>query len=262
MVMSIVAVVSILRAYQNDYAASADGARTRTKRGMKRFNFQRPPAAILFDMDGVICDTQPMHLKAFVELAQKHGIELTAERFRTLFGMENRKLLPKLFGRDLPEEEIRAHADWKEARYRELINGQIELMEGVSELVGWLQENGLGSAVASSAPKANVEQILHSTGLMKRMGAYLASEDVTHHKPHPEIYLKTAERLGVPAKEAWVIEDSLHGIEAGQRAGMKVLAVATTHGADELQVADAVFDSVAQILGMLKTSIRSSAIDP
>ena len=59
-----------------------------------------------------------------------------------------------------------------------------------------------------------------------------------------------------------MIEDSLHGIEAGQRAGMKVLAVATTHGADELQVADAVFDSVAQILGMLKTSIRSSAIDP
>ncbi len=176
--------------------------------------------------------------------------------------MENRKLIPKLFGRELPEDEIREHADWKEARYRELIDGQIELMEGVADLVAWLGENGLGAAVASSAPKANVEQILRSTGLMRRMGAYLASEDVTHHKPHPEIYLKAADRLGVPAAEAWVIEDSLHGIEAGQRAGMKVLAVATTHRADELQVADAVFDNVAQILSMLKTSSSPLAMDP
>jgi HAD superfamily hydrolase (TIGR01509 family) len=219
---------------------------------MKRFPFDQPPAAILFDMDGVICDTQEMHLLAFQELAGRHGIDLTAEQFRTMFGMENRKLIPKLFGRPIPDAEVLEHADWKEARYRELISGQIELMAGVSDLVDWLGERNLGSAVASSAPKANVEQILRSTGLIERMGAYLASEDVTHHKPHPEIYLKAAESLGVAPATAWVIEDSLHGIEAGQRAGMKVLAVATTHPAEELQVADAVFDNVAQILAMMK----------
>ncbi|MBY0587491.1 HAD family phosphatase [bacterium] len=219
---------------------------------MKRFPLDQMPAAILFDMDGVLCDTQPMHLLAFQELARRHDINLSAEQFKTMFGMENRKLIPKLFGRPLPEDEIREHADWKEARYRQLIDGQIELMRGVADLVDWLRSRGIGRAVASSAPKANVEQILRSSGLIDHFGTYLASEDVTHHKPHPEIYLTAAELLGVEPARAWVIEDSLHGIEAGQRAGMRVLAVATTHPAEELQVADAVFDNVAQILDMLK----------
>jgi HAD superfamily hydrolase (TIGR01509 family) len=221
---------------------------------MKRFEYRQRPAAILFDMDGVLCDTQEMHLRAFLELAQRNGLDLTAEQFRTLFGMENRKLIPRIFGRELPIEEVDRHADWKEARYRELIADQIELMPGVEGLVTWLTEARIPAAVASSAPRANVEQILRSTHLLDRMRAYLASEDVTHHKPHPEIYWKAADRLGVPRENAWVIEDSLHGIEAGQRAGMRVLAVATTHPAAELQVADAVFDNVAQILEMLKTT--------
>jgi HAD superfamily hydrolase (TIGR01509 family) len=211
----------------------------------------KAPSAVIFDMDGVICDTREHHLLAFQELTSRYGRELSAEEFQHLFGMENRKLIPHLFG-SLNDEEIQSRADWKEARYRELISDQIELMPGVRETIDWLSDRGRGVAVASSAPRANVRQILESTGLIDRVGAYLASEDVQRHKPHPEVFLTAAQRIDVDPTQSWVIEDSLHGIHAGLSAGMTVMAVATTHPASALTDAHGVFDGVAHVLDVLK----------
>lgn len=210
------------------------------------------PAGVIFDMDGVLCDTRLYHLRAFQELLEPHGLTLSAEQFQHLFGMENRKLIPHLFGQELPEETVLERADWKEARYREIIGRDITLMAGVAELFAWLREQKRPTAVASSAPRANVEQILRTTGLIHQVDAYLGSEDVRRHKPHPDVFLTAAERIGVEPSTAWVIEDSLHGIEAGLAAGMTVLGVATTHPASELSPAHAVYADVAEIYSMLK----------
>lgn len=217
-------------------------------------SFPLPPAAIIFDMDGVICDTREYHLRAFQELVEPHGLTLTSEQFQHLFGMENRKLIPKLFGRELDEGTIKEWADWKEARYREMIATDIELMAGVRETIDWIRARGRPVAVASSAPRANVEQILTTTGLIDQLDVFLGAEDVTCHKPHPEVFLTAAQRVGAEPAEAWVIEDSLHGIEAGRAAGMTVLAVATTHPAKDLAPAHAVFSNVAEIFAYLEAS--------
>ena len=221
---------------------------------MNENTYPCPPAGVIFDMDGVICDTRDHHLKAFQELVGLYGLSLTAEEFNPLFGMANHKLIPKIFGEELTPAQIEDRADWKESRYRELIARDIELMAGVREMVTWLNERGVPVAVASSAPKANVEQILESTGLISLLKTYLGAEDVTNHKPHPEVFLTAAERMGTAPAETWVIEDSLHGINAGLAAGMSVLAVATTHDASELSPATAVFDDVAKVFVVLKTS--------
>lgn len=198
-------------------------------------------------MDGVLCDTRVYHFKAFQELCQRHERTLTEEEFQPLFGMENRKLIPRIFHQDLSEPQVRELADWKEARYRELIANTIELMPGVRDLVHWLKSSGRPIAVASNAPRANVEQILESTGIADQFGAVIAYEDVTRSKPHPEAFLTAAARIGAEPAHSWVVEDSLHGIEAGLAAGMTVLAVATTHPPAELSPAHAVFTNVADL---------------
>lgn len=221
---------------------------------MNQNTYPCPPAGVIFDMDGVICDTREHHLRAFQELMSLYDRSLTAEEFDHLFGMANHKLIPQLFGEELTTAQIEDRADWKESRYRELIARDIELMEGVREMVDWLRERNVPVAVASSAPRANVEQILKTTGLIEVLSTFLAAEDVTNHKPHPEVFLTAAERLNVDPALAWVIEDSLHGINAGLAAGMTVLAVSTTHPASELGPATAVFDNVAKLFEVLKTS--------
>jgi len=220
---------------------------------MNQKTYPCPPAGVIFDMDGVICDTREHHLRAFQELMSLYDRSLTAEEFSHLFGMANHKLIPHMFGEELTSAQIEDRADWKESRYRELIARDIELMEGVREMVEWLCERNVPVAVASSAPRANVEQILKTTGLADLLTTFLAAEDVENHKPHPEVFLTAAERMNVPPAAAWVIEDSLHGINAGLAAGMSVLAVATTHEASELSPATAVFDNVAKVFEVLKT---------
>lgn len=203
--------------------------------------FPLPPDGVIFDMDGVLADTREFHLRSFQELGAEHGVPMTAEQFQVMFGLENSKFLPIMFGRELSPELIRQMADWKEARYRELIADQLSLLPGVHEVIAWLKSRGLPIAVASSAPRQNIQQILHSTGVEDLFDAILSCEDVTRHKPEPDVFLLAAERIQRSADRCWVIEDSLHGIQAAKSAGCQAIAVATTHPASELGPADTVF---------------------
>lgn len=205
-----------------------------------------PADAVIFDMDGVIADTREFHLLAFQELGERHGVPMTADQFRGMFGLENSVFLPRMFGRPMAPEESRRLADWKEARYRELITGRVELLPGVRELIAWLVAEKRPLAVASSAPRPNVEQVLRTTGIEPYFAALLSSEDVTRHKPHPDVFLTAAARLGTAPERCWVIEDSLHGIEAAKAAGIPCIAVATTHPEEELSPADVVYPHLEQ----------------
>lgn len=169
--------------------------------------------------------------------------------------MDNSVLIPKLFEGAIAPSIVREYAEWKEARYRELIGGRTTPMPGVRELLHRLKGMGLPTAVASSAPRANVEQILEGAGLRDFFEVVLAQEDVTRRKPDPEAFLTAAARLRLDPETVWVLEDSLHGIHAGRAAGMTVLAVASTHEASQLTSADGVFASVSEVLELLESSI-------
>lgn len=217
-----------------------------------------PPDAVIFDMDGVLADTRDFHLQAFQELGAPHGVPMTAAQFQTMFGLENSKFLPIMFGREMGPDEIKEMADWKEARYRELIADRLTLLPGARELIHWFTTRGIPISVASSAPRANIEQILQSAGVAEAFTATLSCEDVTRHKPEPDVFLLAAERMQASPDRCWVIEDSLHGIEAAKAARCQALAVATTHPAADLGPADAVFADLSALFRALSRWVARS----
>lgn len=191
--------------------------------------------AVIFDMDGVICHTNPFHAKAFEAFFDKHEVSYTAQDFEAhMYGKHNSHIMTHFFKRPIHGAELLALEEEKEALFREIYKDQVETIPGYIPFLHSLKEHGFHTAVATSAPRANLDLIIDQLGIRPLMESMLASEDVKLHKPHPEVYLKSAENLGIPASQCIVFEDSFSGITAGLNAGMKVVAVLSSHSKAEL----------------------------
>ena len=216
----------------------------------------RSPFAVLFDMDGVIVDSNPYHKTALREFCEKHGYSLSEEALREkIYGRTNRDWIRNVFGA-LPEEIIKKYADEKEAIYRRHFEHDIKAVNGLPAFLELLQKQNISRAIATSAPRVNVDFTLSKTNLADFFPVILDESFVRNGKPDPEIYLKTAAALGYDPKDCIVIEDSLSGIEAGQRAGAKVIAITTTHTHSELSHADLIISDfvsleIQQLTGLL-----------
>lgn len=198
--------------------------------------------AILFDMDGVLVDSNPSHRIALREFCSKYGFELSDDELRDrIYGRTNREWLTNLFGaRD--EHDLKNWAEEKEALYRKLYENDIRPVAGLVAFLNHLDEHQIDRAIGTSAPPANVEFTLRKTGLGKYFKVILDETFVSRGKPDPEIYLKSAAALGYEPNRCIVIEDSLSGIAAGKAAGTKVIGITTTHTPEELRMADMVID--------------------
>ena len=207
----------------------------------------------IFDMDGVIVDNHQFHFDAFVEFGKKHNINLTREGFNPNFGKTNSEIMKAIFGSHINEAEIKALADEKEQLYRDIYKPHIKPAKGLTEFLENAVSRGIPVAMATSAPTENVVYTLAETGLGKYFDMITDSSMVTRGKPDPEVYLKTAERLGVQPSECTVFEDSFAGIEAAKAAGMRVIGLATTHSKAELSghVKDIFlnFEEISEFLG-------------
>lgn len=202
--------------------------------------------AFLFDMDGVLVDSNPTHKIALQQFCREHGFELTEQQLREkIYGRTNRDWLLNLFGQ-LPEETIRQYAEEKEALFRRLYT-DIEPLAGLHEFLQKMKAAGIPSAIATSAPRANVDFTLEHTGIGTYFAAILDDSFVTRGKPHPEIYLKTAAALNRPPEKCVVFEDSLSGVKSGKAAGCKVVGLCTTHTSEELSEADFSIDTFENI---------------
>jgi beta-phosphoglucomutase len=190
---------------------------------------------VIFDMDGVIVDSNPYHKIALKQFCREHGYELSDEHLiKKIFGRTNREWITALLGQ-LPEEKIIQYTDEKEALYRKLFNNDIKPLPGLIRFLDVLAANNIPVAIGTSAPLSNVDFTLSRTGTQKYFKTILHDSFVTHSKPHPEIYLKSAKALGLPNAKCIVIEDSLSGVAAGKAAGSPVIGITTTHTADELK---------------------------
>ena len=190
--------------------------------------------AVIFDMDGVIVDTNPYHKKTILEFCTHHNIQLNELTFQNkIYGRTNRDWLTNVFG-EMEAEQLEAYAYEKEAMFRKVYEPFIKPLEGLPEFLELLQTNNIPTAIATSAPPENVDFVLDKTGIRKYFKTILDERMVTHGKPNPEIYLKTAKALGFPNNKCLVLEDSLSGITAGRKAGSKVIGVTTTHTPEEL----------------------------
>jgi len=180
------------------------------------------PAA-LWDMDGTLIDSEDYHWRAWRETMARNGVPITHEHFVSTFGQRNDAILPHWLGADAPVDLIVRIGDEKEALYRELLREGIEPLPGAAEWIARLHAEGWRQAIASSAPRRNVEAILAS--LKISFDTIVAAEDVRHGKPDPEVFLTAASRLGMPVAECVVVEDAPQGIEAARRGGMRSIGV-------------------------------------
>ena len=191
--------------------------------------------AVLFDMDGVICHTNPHHAKAFEAFFDKHNIKYTEQEFdEHMYGKHNSHIMTYFFKRPIYGEELLELEIEKEQIFRELYKDKVEAIANYLPFLTSLKDNNFKTAVCTSAPRANMDLIIDKLAVRPLMNSTMASEDVILHKPHPEIYLQSAAKLQVEPANCIVFEDSFAGITAGLNAGMKVIAVLSTHTKEQL----------------------------
>ena len=196
--------------------------------------------AILFDMDGVLVNNLEIHRQAFAEFFRRYGVERTFDELSRVFGKGNDDIMGELMPADVVERVgIRQLGYEKEAIYREIYAPIIEPQAGLLEFLADSAKAGLRCAVGSSGYKANVDFVLDKCDIRRYFEATVAGDEVTRCKPDPEIYLTAAAKLGLSADECVVFEDAEAGIEAAKRAGMKVVALATTFDRAFLENTDA-----------------------
>jgi len=206
--------------------------------------------AFLFDMDGVLVDSNPYHKIALKEFCKKYGHELTEEKLREkIYGRTNRDWITNLFGA-VSEEQLKIYADEKESLFREIYAPHVKPVNGLIPFLDQLNIHSIKRAIATSAPRANVDFTLRHTGIATYFETILDESFVNRGKPDPEIYLKTAKALGFDPANCIVLEDSLSGVAAGKAAGCKVVGLSTTHTAQELVESDFViadFDKISPL---------------
>jgi beta-phosphoglucomutase len=210
--------------------------------------------AFLFDMDGVIVDSNPAHKIALRQFCKKYGRDLSEEQLKEkIYGRTNKDWIPAVFGQIAPEELSR-YADEKEALFREIYKSSIQPLPGLVPFLQKLQAAKIPTAIATSAPRANVDFTLAYTGTGEFFRTILDESFVSRGKPDPEIYLKTAAAIGFAPAKCIVLEDSLSGVKSGKAAGCKVVAITTTHSAEELHEADAI---TGDFIGLEPTELIS-----
>jgi beta-phosphoglucomutase len=193
--------------------------------------------AALFDMDGVIIDNHKYHFKAWMSFAKKHNFELNKKIYAEKFnGKTNSDLFKMIFGDDISEVKMNSYALEKESMYKELYEKDMKAHTGLVDFLEYLRKNKIRAAVGTSAPTDNVDFILDGLKLRSYFDVIVDGSQVERGKPDPQVYQLCAMKLGVEPKDCVVFEDALLGLESGQRAGAKIVGVATTHEAHELKV--------------------------
>ncbi len=184
------------------------------------------PRAVLWDMDGTLADSGEQHWEAWREAMEATGRTLTRTQFNAAFGQRNESFLRAWLGGDLSADAIKQFGDDKEAVYRRRVAADgLRALPGAVAWATRLRAAGWRQAVASSAPRANVEVMLRAIGLDTVIDTIVGAEDVVHGKPAPDVFLAAARALEVSPDRCIVVEDAVVGVEAARRAGMRAIGV-------------------------------------
>jgi HAD superfamily hydrolase (TIGR01509 family) len=204
------------------------------------------PEAVLWDMDGVLADTSPLHFATWEQVLTSLGIPFDRQKFHYIYGLKNHDLLPYLAGKPMDPHWIEQVAAQKELAFRQALSGQILPLPGVVNWLARFQSLGVKQAVASSAPPENVEALVDELGIRKYFAALVTPGNLPG-KPDPAVFLLAANQLGAAPQHCLIIEDSIPGVEAARHANMKCIAVTTTNPPEALSGADLVVKTLAQL---------------
>lgn len=181
-------------------------------------------------MDGVLVDSNPVHREAWSSYNLRFGLQTTEAMQERMYGKRNDQIVRDFFGDALPPEEVTARGAAKEQLYREMIADRIEeiLVPGLRTFLD--RYPAVPKAIGTNAEPANVDFLLERAGLRRYFQVVVDGHQVTHPKPHPEVYVVAAERLRFAPSNCIVFEDSHSGVQAAEAAGMRVIGIRTTHG--------------------------------
>lgn len=203
---------------------------------------------VLFDMDGVLVDSEPFICRAAILMFSELGVEVMAEDFQPFIGMgENRYIggVAERHGVTVDIEQVKARTY---EIYGEIVKGKLKPLPGAHEFIDRCRNKGFKLAVATSADRVKLEINLREIGLSDDFfHTIITGLDVKNKKPFPDIYLKAADSLDLLAGDCLVVEDAVSGIEAGKAAGCKCLAVTTSFDASDLWDADWICDSLLNV---------------
>ncbi len=202
--------------------------------------------AVIWDLDGVVIDSEEDHKKAWQRLARETGKEFSDEQFAATFGWRNDAIVPTVWG-TVSGEELQELADRKEAYYRNYVRQTVSFLPGAQELMSALHKAGYPQAIGSSAPIANIELVTEVLGLERYINAFVSGETVPHGKPAPDIFLKAAKELAIEPKQCLVIEDAVAGVAAARAGGMHSIAVAYGRMLPGLQIATLVVKDLTEV---------------
>jgi beta-phosphoglucomutase len=195
--------------------------------------------AVIFDMDGTMIENTKFHDRAWQEFIKRHNINIDLPEFYLKSsGKKNDAIFEILFGRKVEGDEYKRLDEEKESIYRELYKPNFKEVAGLKTFLNRLSKMGLKTGVATTASLKNRVFVLENLELQDFFAVVVGAEHVREGKPHPEIYLLAAEKLGVNPKKCLAFEDTRSGIKSAKSAGMTVVGVLTTHTKEELNEAD------------------------
>lgn len=207
--------------------------------------------AVIFDMDGVIIDSEPRHERAFLDVfaqmgyAETHGIH-----FEQYLGRSDRAVWLDFIARHNPKWTLDELTAWKQNHLIEVIRHEQPIFDGLPELVALLAPR-YRLAVASGSVHPVIDEVLAMKSLRQFFPVVVSAQDVASGKPAPDIFLRTAELLGVAPKECCVIEDSAAGVTAARAAGMRAIAITNTLPAEKLTHAQHIVRTYEEIERLL-----------
>jgi beta-phosphoglucomutase len=191
--------------------------------------------AFLFDLNGTMIDDMQYHLKIWYDVLNNDlGANLTLEEVRSHMYGKNDELLARIFGKGkFTQAEVDEITERKETKYQEIYRPHLDLLPGLFEFLKKADDQGMKMGIGSAAIPFNIDFVLDNLNIRKYFPIVVSAHDVLESKPHPEVFLKAADRLQVKPEDCVVFEDAPKGVEAARNAGMDSVAITTMHSASE-----------------------------
>ncbi|ANY75933.1 phosphatase [Paenibacillus ihbetae] len=205
--------------------------------------------AFIFDMDGVIIDSEPLHFEVDIQVMKDFGASITQEQLEKYVGMTNPEMWKLIREEYHLQRTVSEIIDYQLSNKIKILTArEMEPIDGIRELLADLKASGIPVGIASSSPPVFIKAVLDKFGLLDAFNCIVSGEEVERGKPAPDVYLKAAELLGVEPASCMVLEDARHGIAAAKAAGMQCIGyVNPNSGNQDLSAADYVVRSIAEV---------------
>lgn len=205
--------------------------------------------AVIFDMDGVIIDSEPIHFEVDMQTMKNFGCSISKEELNKYVGTTNEYMFTDIKNKYKLNKSAEEIINYRcELVKRKVMESDLVPIEGIRDLLKNLKDKNIPAAIASSSPRDFIEVVVSKFGIEDYFSCILSGEEVKNGKPAPDIYIETAKKLGIAPKECIVIEDSKNGVIAAKEAGMKCIGFKNINsGEQDLSKADYIVNSIVEI---------------